>query len=71
MKKFFILLMVVIMLAGLAFSSLAKQTGYQNANLQDGEPTRDCLKDGSCIDCPNPDGCVPEGDEHKGDRWEQ
>jgi hypothetical protein len=50
MKKFFILLMVVIMLAGLAFGSFAAKpaspgrNGNQYAYDQDGEPPRD----GSC-----------------------
>ena len=72
MKKFFILLMVVLMLAGLTFSSFAVK--------QQGEGNGDCdqKRDGSCLDssllagddctnpnCPNPDGCVPVGDEHK------
>jgi len=58
MKNFFILLMVVLILAGLTFSSFADWTGNGNPDVGD----RDCLKDGSCIDCPNPDGCVPIGD---------
>ena len=65
MKKFFILLIVVIMLTGLTFSSFARQNGNEYANNQEDGPLRDCLKDGSCIDCPNPDGCVPEGDGPK------
>ena len=44
MKKFFILLMVVLMLAGLAFTTFARQNGNEYAYLQDGGP----LRDGSC-----------------------
>jgi hypothetical protein len=68
MKKNFILLMVVIMLAGLAFGSFAEWTG--NGRTDVGDPIRDCLKDGTGDYCPNPDGCVPTGDEnkHKGNR---
>jgi len=48
MKKFFILLMVVLMLAGLAFTSFAQWNGNQYAKNIDtiGEPPRD----GSCGD---------------------
>ena len=77
MKKFFILLIVVIMLTGLTFSSFAAKpddpqwNGNEYANNQEDGPLRDCLKDGSCIDCPNPDGCVPEGDGPKQKKGKQ
>jgi len=63
MKKFFILLMVVLMLAGLAFTSFAQWNGNQYAKNIDtiGEPPRD----GSCGDWLNPEECDPIGDEHK------
>jgi len=48
MKKYFILLMVVLMLAGLTFTSFADDHPGRNGNEyaieQDGEP----LRDGSC-----------------------
>jgi hypothetical protein len=50
MKKYFILLMVVLMLAGLTFSSFAQWKGNEWAKDVGGTPTRDCLKDGSCQD---------------------
>jgi len=60
MKKFFILLMVVIMLTGLTFSSFAVWTGKGVSGV--GDQIRDCLKDGTGSDCTNPDGCDPIGD---------
>ena len=67
MKKFFILLMVVLMLAGLTFTTFAGQNGNEYAYNQEDGP----LRDGSCQDWLNPDECVPEpvGDEYKGTRW--
>ena len=63
MKKIFILLMVVIMLAGLTFTTFARQ------NVPKGNGDCDRLQDGSCSDsvcpnpdCPNPDECIPIGD---------
>jgi len=44
MKKFFILLIVVLMLAGLSFTSFAGQNGNQYAYDQEDGP----LRDGSC-----------------------
>jgi hypothetical protein len=72
MKKFFILLMVVLMLSGLIFTSFAGR----NDNGRNGAGEGDCLQDGSgdaCPnpDCPNPDGCEPDGDEHKWGRQEE
>jgi len=67
MKKFFILLIVVLMLAGLTFTSFAAKpdnprwNGNEHAYDQDGTPLRDCV----VTDWPNPDECVPIGDEHK------
>jgi hypothetical protein len=53
MKKFFILLMVVLMLAGLTFGSFAMNdtpgwNGQEHAYDQGGDPIRD--RDGSCQD---------------------
>ena len=61
MKKFFILLIVVLMLAGLSFTSFAGQNGNEYAYDQEGGP----LRDGSCQEWPNPDECVPIGGEYK------
>ncbi len=47
MKKFFILLMVVLMLAGLTFTSFAHQNGNEYAWDQLNEEP---LRDGSCND---------------------
>ena len=58
MKNFFILLMVVLMLAGLTFTTFAGQNGHEYANNQVDGP----LRDGSCQDWPDPDECVPIGD---------
>ena len=60
MKKFFILLMVVLMLAGLTFTTLAGQNGNEYANNQEDGPLR--VRDGSCQDCPDPGECDPIGD---------
>jgi len=46
MKKFFILLMVVLMLAGLTFTSFAQRNGNEYAYNQEDGP----LRDGSCQD---------------------
>ena len=58
MKNFFILLMVVLMLAGLTFTSFAHQNGNEYAYNQEDGP----LRDGSCQDCPDPEECDPIGD---------
>ena len=49
------------MLAGLTSTSFAVWTGKGNPEVG----IRDCLKDGSCQDWPNPDECVPIGNGHK------
>ena len=80
MKKFFILLMVVLMLAGLTFSSFAGPKGNGDCvrdkdgtgdNCQD--PVDSVLVSNDCPnpDCPYPDDCVPIGDQenkYKGKR---
>jgi len=67
MKKFFIFLIVVIILAGLTFSSFA---GKQKARKGDCDQT--CVP--VCEVCPNPDcpktDCEPKEYDYKGSKWD-
>jgi len=72
MKNFFILLMVVLMLAGLASTSFAGQ-GVGKGDCDQIRDPEACGLAAVSNDCPNPDcpktDCVPKDHDYQGTKW--